>query len=97
MKFMIQWKPKTLITPAELDAVVNRFAHMTAADDSAMDGPHVITLGRWHKAAYSGEGIGIVEAESLTALSKNLSQWKIFNFTVEPVLNDDEFRATFRQ
>jgi len=97
MKFMIQWTPKSVITPAEFDAVVNKFSHMTAADDSAMDGPQVKTLGRWHKAACSGEGISIVEAESLTALSKYLSQWKVFNFTVEPVLTDDEFRATFKQ
>jgi len=60
-----------------------------------MQGPQLKTLGRWHKAAYSGEGVAIIEAESLTALSKFISQWKIFNFTVEPVLNNDEFRATF--
>ena len=94
---MIQWTPKSVITPAELDAVVNNFAHMTAADDAAMEGPQLKSLGRWHKAACSGEGIAIVEAESLTAMSKYLSQWKIFNFTVEPVLNDDEFRAAFGQ
>ena len=86
--YLITWK----LEHSTKMETIKHFAHMAEADDRALEGPDMRTIGRWHNIA-EATGVAIMEAKSADAVYAYILNWAEFMaITVTRVLDDASVR-----